>query len=127
MGFQKPNDIRYRKLMESNDQILLQDERSEEVASLVQLQRLAERVAESHSAIEPAGDPQMEAITAEVNAQMFQNELDQWRGSTPDVIRNLRTLNIEIHTPLLGLRLRITGVIAHEADMRYSDYWTHRA
>jgi len=93
MGFQKPNDIRYRKLMESNDQILLQDERSEEVASLVQLQRLAERVAEFHSAIEATEDPQMATITAEVNTRIFRNELDQWRSSTPDVIRNLRMLS----------------------------------
>jgi hypothetical protein len=45
LGFQKPNNLRYRNLMDSHGQALMQDETSAEIASLVKLQRLAERVA----------------------------------------------------------------------------------
>jgi hypothetical protein len=78
--------------MDSHGQSLVQDEGSAEISSLVKIQRLAERIAEVHSSDEPRGDPQMEALNAEVNIQMFQHELQEWRDSTSPSIRNLRML-----------------------------------
>jgi hypothetical protein len=76
--------------MDSHGQNLVQDESSAEISSIVKIQRLAERIAEVHSSYEPKGDSQMEALNAEVNIQMFQHELQEWRDSTPTPIRNLR-------------------------------------
>jgi len=90
LGFQKPNNLRYRNLMDTHGQALVQDESSAEISSLVKLQRLAERVAEIHSTKEFIGDPQIQAVSAEVNVQMLLNELQEWQRSTPDVIRNMR-------------------------------------
>lgn len=92
LGFQKPNNLHYRNLMDDHGRALVQDESSAEISSLVKLQRLAERVAEIHSSKESNGDAQREALTAEVNIQMLLNELQEWRRSTPDAIRNMRTL-----------------------------------
>jgi hypothetical protein len=90
LGFQKPAELRYRNLMDSHGQSLVQGESSSEISSLIRLQRLAERIAEVHSSDEPKGDPQMEALNAEVNIQMFQHELQEWRISTSTAIKNLR-------------------------------------
>jgi hypothetical protein len=76
--------------MDSHGQALVQDESSAEIASLVKLLRLAERIVETHASKESTGDPQMEALTAEVNIQMFLNELQEWRRSTPDIVKNMR-------------------------------------
>lgn len=76
--------------MDSHGQALMLNEPSSEVYSLVKIQRLAERIAETHAMKEPTGDPEMDALTAEVNVQMYQNELQEWRNTTPDSIRNLR-------------------------------------
>jgi hypothetical protein len=78
--------------MDIHGQSLLLEESSAEISSLVKLQRLAERIAEVHSSNEPKGDPQMEALNAEVNIQIFQHEIQEWRNSTSAPIRNLRTL-----------------------------------
>jgi hypothetical protein len=90
LGFQKPNNLHYRNLMDNHGQALVQNESSAEISSLIKLQRLAERVAENHSSKESTSDAQMEALTAEVNIQMLLNELQEWRMSTPDAIRSLR-------------------------------------
>jgi len=91
LGFQKPPELSYRNLMCSHGQSLLQDESSVEISSLVKLQRLAQRIADVHSSYEPKGDPQMETLNAEVNIQMFQHEVQEWRQSTSTLVRNLRT------------------------------------
>jgi hypothetical protein len=77
--------------MDSYGQSLVVHESSAEISSLIKLQRLSKRIAEAHSSEEPQGDPQMEALNSEVNIQMFQYELQEWRNSTPLLIRNLRT------------------------------------
>jgi hypothetical protein len=92
LGFQKPAELRYRNLMDSHGKSLLQEESSAEVSSLVKLQRLAERIAEVHQSFELKGDPQMEALNAEVNIQMFQHEVQEWQKSVPTHVRNLRKL-----------------------------------
>jgi len=82
--------------MGSHGQYLLQKESSAEITSLLTLHRLSQRVAEVHSTFEtnehPPMDPEMEALNAEVNIQMFQHEIQEWRKSVPMSIRNLRTL-----------------------------------
>lgn len=77
--------------MDSYSQSLVLQESSAEISSLIKLQRLSKRIAEAHSSEEPQGDPQMEALNSEVNIQMYQYELQEWRNSTPLLIRNLRT------------------------------------
>ncbi len=68
-----------------------------EITSLLTLHRLAQRIADVHSTFEPNEhppmDPEMEALNAEVNIQMFQHEIQEWRKSVPMSIRNLRTFN----------------------------------
>ena len=91
LGFQNHPELRYCKLMDSYGQSLVLHESSAEISSLIKLQRLSKRIAEAHSSEEPQGDPQMEALNSEVNIQMFQYELQEWRNSTPLLIRNLRT------------------------------------
>jgi hypothetical protein len=78
--------------MDGHGQSLLQDESSAEISSLIKLQRLAERIAEVHRSSEPKGDLQMEALNAEVNIQMFQHEVQEWRKSIATLVRNLRML-----------------------------------
>lgn len=82
--------------MDSHGQSLLQGESLAEISSLVKLQRLAQRIAEVHSSYdrEPNADPQMEALNAEVNIQMFQHEVHEWRKSVSLSIRNLRTFTL---------------------------------
>lgn len=91
MGFQKPNALQYRKLMDLHGQALMEDERPNDVYSLLKLVRLTERIGELHASKQPMADPQMESFNAELNVQMFSGELQEWRSSTPDHIKNLRT------------------------------------
>jgi hypothetical protein len=91
MGFQKPNNLHYRNLMDTVGESLLKDENSTEIYSLVRLQRLAEKIATHHLAKQPAPNPEMECLNDEVNIQIFLNELNDWRNSTSEDIKNLRT------------------------------------
>ena len=90
MGFQKPNNLQYRNLMDVHGESLLQNEVSNEVASLVKLQRLAERIAELHTTKQPVYDPHMNSLTAEMNVQIFLNEVQEWRRVTTDEIKSHR-------------------------------------
>ena len=91
MGFAKPNHLEYRNLMTAQGESLLQEEAQEEVTALITLQRLTDKINVFHreKSID-AHDPN-HSITAEMNVQMFQSELDQWKLSTRDRVRNLRT------------------------------------
>lgn len=89
-GFQKPNNLRYRNLMDAHGEVLMLDETSPEIYSLVKLQRLMEKISEWHSSKPPVADSQMDALNAEVSIQIFLNELAEWRNSTNNVIRSLR-------------------------------------
>jgi hypothetical protein len=90
MGFQKPNNLQYRNLMDTHGESLLQTEASNEVTSLVKLQRLAERIAELHTTKQPVYEPHMNSLTAEMNIQIFSNEVHEWRRATPEETKNLR-------------------------------------
>lgn len=112
LGFQKPAELRYRNLMDSHGQSLVQGESSSEISSLIILQRLAKRIAEVHSSDQPKGDPQMEALNAEVNIQMFQHELQEWRVSTSAAIKNLR----KSHWEAIGAQKSHVYIPAHRGS-----------
>jgi hypothetical protein len=78
--------------MGSHGQRLLKNESSAEISSLITLHYLLLRIADVHSSYEPTEDLQMETLKAEVNIQMFQHEIQEWRTSVPMSIRNMRTL-----------------------------------
>jgi hypothetical protein len=90
MGFQKPNNLQYRNLMDAHGESLLQTKASKEVSSLVKLQRLAERIAELHTIKQPLNEPHINSLTAEMNIQIFLNEVNEWRRTTPEETKNLR-------------------------------------
>ena len=88
MGFQKPNNMQYRNLMDDLGESLLLDEPSDDLVALVGMQRLSENIAAFHRSKDlDVNDP----ITAEMNAQIFQSELNTWRAKTSDEVRSLRT------------------------------------
>lgn len=90
MGFAKPINLEYRNLMDAQGESLLQDENNEEVVALISLQRILEKIAVFHryKDIDPH-DPNR-SLTAEMNVQIFQSEVDQWRLSTREQTRSLR-------------------------------------
>jgi hypothetical protein len=88
MGFQKPNNMQYRDLMDELGESILQAEPSSDLTALVRLERLAETIAVFHRSKDfDKNDP----IAAEMNAQMFRNELQAWREGTLSEVRALRT------------------------------------
>jgi hypothetical protein len=89
--------------MDNYGQSLVLQESSAEISSLIKLRRLSERIVEAHSSEEPQEDTQMEALNSEVNIQIFQYELQEWRNSTPMLIRNLRTSLTFLRTLLFSL------------------------
>lgn len=96
MGFQKPNNLHYRNLMDDRGETLLQKEShggssSNGITSIVRLQHLTERIREFHTSRSTATDHQEASLVAEMNAQMFLNELQEWRTTTAAEIQNLRT------------------------------------
>lgn len=109
-GFQKPNNLHYRNLMDLHGEVLMLDEYSPEIYSLVKLQRLTEKIMEWHASKQPVGDSQMEALNAEVNIQIFLNELLEWRNSTNDVVRNL---------PSIGLAERFAEITVYSYQLGF--------
>jgi hypothetical protein len=96
MGFQKPNNLHYRNLMDDRGEALLlheahRDPQSINIISLVKLQHLTERIGEVHMSKSQASDYADASLLAEMNIQMFLSELQQWRSSTSDDIKHLRT------------------------------------
>ena len=84
--------------MADQGEALLQDEThggltSNDITSLIQLQRLTERIGEAHqmSKSQAVGDLQDDSLISEMNIQMFLNELQEWRTKTSTDIQNLRT------------------------------------
>ncbi|EHK99854.1 hypothetical protein M7I_4256 [Glarea lozoyensis 74030] len=77
-------------LMDDHGRALLRSSPSCDFFALVQLQHLRERIAKIHLSKTPAADYKMEAINAEMNIQIFLNELQDWSESVSEDIRNLR-------------------------------------
>ena len=96
MGFQKPNNLQYRNLMDDRGEALLHHEHqsgfnSHDITSLVKLQHLTERIGEVHmSKPQVPNDYQDASLVVEMNMQMFLNELQEWRTNTAAEIQNLR-------------------------------------
>lgn len=86
MGFQKPNNLQYRNLMDSYGMSLLQSGFPDEINALVKLQYLTERIADLHKSKETVSFD----LTSDMNIQIFLNELQEWRARTPAKIRSLR-------------------------------------
>lgn len=105
MGFQKPNNLHYRNLMDDRGEALLQTESlgnfsSNDITSLVKLQHLTERIGKIHmSKSQAASEYQDASLMTEMNIQMFLNELQDWRTTTSPEIQNLRAYP-EISVPL---------------------------
>lgn len=120
MGFQKPNNLHYRNLMDERGEALLQNEshgdfNSSDIISLVKLQHLTERIGQVHMSKQPEmSEYQDSSLVAEMNIQLFLNELDEWRTNTSDEIKNLRRLLFDLHR----------GVFT---DLSYSFRWTCRS
>lgn len=93
-GFQKPNNMVYRKLMDAHGELLMQDEFSPEIYSLVKLERFIEKIAEWHTSKVPSDNSQMDELNNEVNIQVSLNELSEWRATTDEAIKNLRKFRI---------------------------------
>lgn len=87
MGFQKPNNMQYRNLMDAHGVSLLQSGVPDEIISLVRLLHLIERISNLHRSKKDVSYDS----TADMKIQIFLNELQEWRARIPDGIRNSRT------------------------------------
>jgi hypothetical protein len=77
--------------MDEFGESLLQGETANGITALISLQRLAETIGAFHRSKDvPMNDP----VAAEVNAHMFQNELQAWRTTVPNEVRSLRTFSL---------------------------------
>ncbi|KAG0647752.1 Transcription factor himD [Hyphodiscus hymeniophilus] len=130
MGFQKPNNLHYRNLMNDRGEALLQHETdgnftSNDITSLVKLQHLTERIGEVHQmSRSQAGDEVQDGCLLTVmNIQMFLNELQEWRTTTSAEIQSLpfvgladRFANITIYSHELGFLRRPYRDVLKSAD-----------
>lgn len=80
--------------MDDHGRALLQSSPSCNFFALIQLQYLRERIVKVHLAKTPVADSRMEAINAEMNIQIFLNELQDWNESTNEDVRNLRKFSL---------------------------------
>lgn len=97
MGFQKPNNLHYRNLLDARGEAFLQDEShgcfsSNDITSLVKLQHLTEQIGEVHASKSATSDYQDASLITDMNIQMFLNELEEWKTTTSAEIQNLCTL-----------------------------------
>ena len=90
MGYQKPNNLPHRSLMNTHGELLMSDDNLIDIYSMIRLQRLLERISEADDSKKPICDHHMIGFDPEVKIQLFQNELQEWHNSTPDHIKNLR-------------------------------------
>jgi len=74
--------------MDDHGRALLLSSPSSDFFALVQLQHLRERIAKIHLTKTPAADLRMEAINAEMNIQIFLNELEDWSNSVDEDVQN---------------------------------------
>jgi hypothetical protein len=75
--------------MDAHGRAILLSSPSCDFFAMVQLQHLRERVAKVHLTKTPAADSRMEAINAEMNIQIFLNELQDWNACTSEEVKNL--------------------------------------
>ncbi|KAH8591825.1 hypothetical protein B0O99DRAFT_266476 [Bisporella sp. PMI_857] len=118
MGFQKPNHLQYRNLMDAQGEFLLQDEHQTDVIALVTIQRIIERISIYHREKEIDPNDVNRLVNAEISVQIFYNELEQWQLSTPDETRNI---------PMVGLAERFAGITiySHQVGFLKHPYRDH--
>ncbi|RDW65554.1 hypothetical protein BP5796_10246 [Coleophoma crateriformis] len=112
LGFHKTNNFKYTDLMTTHAEALMRDEVPSDTSlyAMLRLQRLTERVGETSSATKPpVFDPITVSLSFEMNVQIFQNELQEWKATTPPPTQLLpfvglaeRFLNICIYSHELG-------------------------
>lgn len=69
----------------------LDEEEQVDVRALVNIHRLMERISIVHSKKLEGSEDLGFGLSPDLNVQIFNNELDEWRRITPDSVRNLRT------------------------------------
>lgn len=93
MGFQKPNNLQYRNLMDSHGASLLESDCPDEIYALVKLLHLIERIA----GMQRMNSSGLFDLANDMNIQMFMNGLQEWRAATPAEIRNLPHVALADH------------------------------
>jgi hypothetical protein len=101
MGFQKANHMHYRNLMDTRGESLLQGEDSQDIYSLVKLQRLSEKISEAYKS-KPSVELDADPFNDEVKIQQFLGEYQDWRRSTSDFFRNIRETAYAAPAPVPG-------------------------
>ncbi|TVY71335.1 hypothetical protein LSUE1_G008616 [Lachnellula suecica] len=119
LGFQKPNSFQYRQLMDIHLGSLAESESKGDIHSLIRLQRLNERISDLHANKQLAGDPRLDSLNAELNAQIFLNELQEWRGSVPDDLSTTRSF-IALSERFVGL-----SIYSYELGFHRKPYREH--
>jgi hypothetical protein len=112
--------------MDAHGESLMEKERPAPVHSLVKLQRLNERISELHNNKQLTEDPHLDSLNAELNVQIFMNELQEWRGSIPDEVSNLRMYITMFHVLVLihgvayvALAERFVGISIYSYELGF--------
>lgn len=137
MNFQKPNHMVYRNLMEADGQFFLGDEMQTEVAALIGIQRLLENIIVFHkNQTENPEDP-MYNVSPDLNIQIFLDNLENWRKTTPLKIRSLRSSPLALNSVpkstnksylahiALEERFATLTIYAHQIGFLRRPYRTH--
>lgn len=122
MGFQKANVMHYRNLMDSRGESLLQDEDAPDIYSIVKLQRLSEKIAESYSYSATDTRASTDPFKDEVNIQVFHSELQDWRRSTSDFFRNIRSFILSCGVLALTISIAIVCIAEKFAAIQIYSY-----
>ena len=89
VGFQKPNGLEYCNIMEARGADLVRTESSNEIYSLVKLQRLSERIRELHCSKTLGQELHPHSLAADIATQGFLEELEEWRVTTAETVRGI--------------------------------------
>lgn len=93
MGFQKPNYVQYRDLMDNRGMSLLHSDCPEDIFALIKLLHLIERIATVFRSVQkPSFDP-----NNDMTIQIFVSELQELRGSISPEVRSMRKPLLELN------------------------------
>ena len=101
---------------------LMDEELLAPVYSMVRLRRLNEKITELHASKQLSDDPHLDSLNAELNVQIFTNELQQWRDSIPDEIRSLRTYPTTYIMPVLTHSVAYMALAERSVDLSIYSY-----
>ena len=88
MGFQKPNSIQYRNLMDSRCLEILQEDPSDEICFIVKLQRFWERLSEYYNTKDQELISQQSSLGSEAVVEMFLKQLEDFGQPMSDGSEN---------------------------------------